>query len=378
MSAGESERRLNRDESRPADGGGGSQPPPARIGMRGDPTRTPVEMQLQELWKHLLRIDTVPADGDFFKLGGDSIAALELAAEVEKIFGRSVTLPELLEASSLHAMARLIQERARDRPIPCIVPFKTDGRKDPLFVVHGLGGGVVQMRQLARELDVDRPVYAFQARGIDGVTRPFRRIEPMATTYLDALREVRPQGPFLLAGYSMGGVVAYEMAQRLVAAGERIRALILVDAGAPLPLPWRDRLSSSFLYGRLALRRIRRQIGAGRRTGYTRSLTRLMAANLGAVHRYRPAVFHGRIHMITSREGGANAGLDDRDRELARRLEGYLVKQRAQWIRLAQGGMEVHEVDGHHLELFRHPALDGLIARLRAILDDPGHDSSTS
>jgi thioesterase domain-containing protein/acyl carrier protein len=343
--------------------------PLARVGLAGDPGRTAVGLQLQQLWKQVLGIDAVPPDADFFALGADSIVAMELATEMEKLFGRAVSLPELLEAATLDGMTRLIESRARERPIPLLVPLNKEGRRNPLFVVHGLGGGVVQMRELARRLDADRPFYAFQARGLDGVARPLYRVEAMAESYLDRMRQVRPAGPYLVAGYSMGGVVAYEMARRLVAAGESVAALIVIDAAAPLPLPWRDRLTSTFVHGRIALRRVRRQIAARRQTkGHGRSMNRLMVANLAAVRRYRPSPYAGVIHVVSSRGADSGTDVDPRDRRLARRLEGLLVKQRDRWRQLAGGGLEVEEVDGHHLELFRPPALDGLLGALRAIL----------
>jgi len=353
----------------PVDAGRERPGSPPRVGLAGDPGRTAIALQLQQLWKQVLRVDRIPPDADFFTLGADSIVAMELATEMEKLFGRAVSLPELLEATTLEGMARLIESRVRDQPIPLLVPLKREGHKNPLFVVHGLGGGVVQMRELARRLDADRPFHAFQARGLDGVTRPLYRIEAMAETYLERMRQVRPAGPYLVAGYSMGGVVAYEMARQLVAAGERVAALIVIDSAAPVPLPFRDRLSSTFVHGRIALRRLRRQLATRRdRQGRAHSLNRLMVANLAAVRRYRPPAYHGAIHVVSSRGGATTADVDGRDRELARRLEGLLVKQRDLWRRLALGGLEVHEIDGHHLELFRPPALEGLMAGLRAVL----------
>jgi len=134
-------------------------------------------------------------------------------------------------------------------------------------------------------------------------------------------------------------------------------------------LPWRERLTSTFVHGRIALRRVRRQIAAGsQRKGHGRSLNRLMIANLVAARRYRPPTYQGVIHVVSSRGAKSDADVDERDRRLARRLEGLLVKQRDRWRQLAGRGLEVEEVDGHHLELFRPPALDGLLGALRAIL----------
>ena len=330
--------------------------------------RSPVASQLAELWSQLLATGAIANDADFFDLGGDSMLALELTVEIERLFGRRLSLPELAGAATLESMAALIGKRRGAEPAPCLVPLKTDGNKDALVLVHGLGGGVIQMRELARRLDPDRPVYALQARGIDGVSPPLRGVCEMAAVYLEELQPLLPEGPLLLGGYSMGGVVAYEMAQRLAANGRPVRSLVLIDAGAPLPLPWRQRIGHSFLYGRIVLRRLRARRG-GRRNGYARSLNRVMLANFRAVRRYRPRTYDGAIDLVASERTGAAAVGDARERELMERLEQRLVARRALWDRLAPGRVRVHPIDGHHLELWRPPALDGLVSALRGILE---------
>ena len=111
----------------------------------------------------------------------------------------------------------------------------------PLFVVHGAGGNVLNIKDLARAIDPSQTVFGFQASGIDGVSAPGASIEQMAETYLNEIRAVQPHGPYLLAGYSGGGVVAFEMARRLDAAGEPIGLLAFIDTFHPhMPLPHID------------------------------------------------------------------------------------------------------------------------------------------
>ncbi len=347
-------------------------PPPARpSGAPGGPTprRSRSTRQLAELWAQLLALETVPAGADFFELGGDSLLALELVSAVEKLFGRTLSLPEFAAAPTLAAMARLIEARPALRPAPCLVALDPNGSKDPLFLVHGLGGNVVQMRLLARRLDRDRPLWAFQSRGVDGVSLPLRTVEEMAQAYLDELLRLRPAGPYLLGGYSMGGVVAYEMARRLAAAGQEIRCLVLIDSGAPLPLPWSERLFSWLLYGRLLVRGMRARRGARERHGpYARRLNRLLVTNFRAARRYRPAPFRGPTHLIASR-GSAESPAAERGFGRFERFERQLCRRRSLWSQLLPDGIAVHEIPGHHLDLFREPAVDDLSAELRSILD---------
>jgi len=111
----------------------------------------------------------------------------------------------------------------------------------PLFVVHGAGGNVLNIKELARAMVPAQTVYGLQAAGIDGVSAPAATIEQMAQTYLGEVRAVQPHGPYLLAGYSGGGIVAFEMARRLEAAGEPIGVLALLDTFHPqMALPQID------------------------------------------------------------------------------------------------------------------------------------------
>src|SRR5437667_8341863 len=122
------------------------------------------------------------------------------------------------------------------------VQIKTGRDRTPIFIAHGLSG-VVQFSELSKYIETDHPIYGIQAKGIDGSEEPFDRVEDMAAYYLETLAEICPAGPYILIGYSFGGLVALEMAQRLTAAGKSIALLVLLDAYTdPRFLPARDRL----------------------------------------------------------------------------------------------------------------------------------------
>ncbi len=112
---------------------------------------------------------------------------------------------------------------------PSLVPIQTKGSKPPLFLVHGAGGNVLLYGALAKQLEPDYPLYGLQSQGLDGQSEPLRTIEEMAEHYLREIREVQPKGPYLLGGYCMGGTIAYEMAQRLVAVGEKVSIVAMLD-----------------------------------------------------------------------------------------------------------------------------------------------------
>jgi thioesterase domain-containing protein len=116
-----------------------------------------------------------------------------------------------------------------------LVPIKAGLPTRPaFFCVHGAGGDVENLGDIARRLAPDQPVYGIEARGRDGIERPHEDLTAMAAEYVAAVREVQPQGPYLLGGYSGGGIVAFEMAQQLTAAGEKVGLLVLLDSFSPL------------------------------------------------------------------------------------------------------------------------------------------------
>src|SRR5262249_41517787 len=117
------------------------------------------------------------------------------------------------------------------------IAIQPDGDKQPLYLVHPIGGGVYIYRDLARSLGSNQPVYGLQAQGFDAKSEPLTRVQDMAARYFDALRAVQPAGPYLLAGSSLGGVVAFEMAQQLLSRGHKIALLALIDTALPDQLP---------------------------------------------------------------------------------------------------------------------------------------------
>jgi amino acid adenylation domain-containing protein len=217
--------------------------------------RTPLEEKLASLWAGVLRVDRVGVLDNFFDLGGHSLLAVQLAAQVRHAFSAELPLAELFAAPTVAALARLIETRVpadgttRIEPadqtaslerVPSVgqmrsplVQMRPDGPRRPFFCVHGLGGLPGFLSGLAGQFDSDRAFYAFQAQGLDGRVTPHERIEDMAACYLDAIRNVQPNGPYLLGGWSMGGLVAAEMARQLAIQDAAVALLVLLDT--PLP-----------------------------------------------------------------------------------------------------------------------------------------------
>lgn len=200
-----------------------SPPPPASE----RPQSGSLEALLAEIWCRLLARPRIGLHDDFFELGGHSLLAAMMAAEFKNTTGRELPLAVLFRASTIAALADVL--RSQEEPaFSHLVGLRPRGSGRPLYIVHGIFGNVLQLRGLAERIVADRPIYALQARGADPRLEPHASIGEMATAYLEAIREFQPSGPYALAGYSFGGLIAFEMACRLREAGEEVDVLALL------------------------------------------------------------------------------------------------------------------------------------------------------
>ncbi len=204
--------------------------------------RNGVEEQLAAIWEDLLQIRPIGVTDDFFDIGGHSLLAARLAARIEERFGWSMALADLLKGSTIEALAATLSEPVSLRAGSPLIDFGASGPGLPLVLVHPIGGGVLCYNDLARCFDGSRVILGLQAAGLESDTEHETDLVSMASRYVEALRLDRPQGPYLLGGWSMGGVVAFEMARQLAAAGQEVPLVFLIDSS----LPARRRGSHSF------------------------------------------------------------------------------------------------------------------------------------
>jgi phthiocerol/phenolphthiocerol synthesis type-I polyketide synthase E len=188
-----------------------------------------LKKELATIWQDLLGINRVNGDDNFFDLGGDSLIAVNLSAEVARHFGKRLPLAALIGAPTLRQQADLLHERIRESAWSSLVAIEAGGSKPPLFLVHGAEGNVLLYRRLARYLGPDQPVYGLQSQGLSGDGCFYTSIEEMASHYVKELITVQPNGPYYLGGYCLGGTVALEMAQQLSAQGQKVGLVILMD-----------------------------------------------------------------------------------------------------------------------------------------------------
>ena len=203
--------------------------------------RDATEALLTGIWAEVLELETVGVLDDFFALGGQSFAALRVVAEVERLLGRRIALSVLLQNRTIAELARTLRAEGGQpawSPLvwltaePAEPAGGTPGGAGPWFLVHPGGGEVMCYAGLAGALDGGAA--AFQAAGPAAGLEPDRTVAEFAERYLAALLEVRPHGPYRLAGWSSGAVIAFELARRLEERGETVDALVLMDAPAPV------------------------------------------------------------------------------------------------------------------------------------------------
>jgi acetoacetyl-CoA synthetase len=294
-------------------------------GMTAQPTSATIDA-LTTIWQSVLQNPSIRPEDNFFDLGGDSLSAVTLFLEIEKFCGRQLPSVMIYNAPTIAALAAELEGLSTSR-IPPLVLLRAGSGTTPVFIAHGLGGSVIDFYRLVTLIESDRPIYGMQARGIDGVDDPFESIEEMAQYHLDAIRQVQPHGPYIIVGYSLGGLVSMEIAQSLLAAGEQVALLAMLDA-----YPFRKYLSLAQrlrLTTRLALRRVaiaigisaprinaysaspaefRAQMSAGRqaakpsRSPAIASMTPAMlrAAEIAkdALRRYRPRFYPGAVKFV--------------------------------------------------------------------------------
>ena len=317
---------------------------------------------------------------DFFALGGNSLLAVRLLARVEQETGQRIPIVRLFEGRTVERMAAFLGRADRAESDSSLVLLQPAPAGEPLFWVHPAGGGVLCYMELLRHLP-GHPSYGFEARGRSGPEPPLASIPEMATRYLHELRGVQPEGPYRLLGWSMGGLVAFEMAQRLLAEGEEVALLGLLDARAPVAEPAPAPLDEvAILLGfaqdlglprdRLAALRDRAHEGTDAiltsiielaqgdgllppdfGLAAARRHLEVFRANAAASCEYRPRIYPGPIALFRAADAPVNG--DDPD---------------LGWGGLAAGGVTVHAVPGTHHTLVREPHARALAQRLAETL----------
>ncbi|MBW4642401.1 MAG: AMP-binding protein [Goleter apudmare HA4340-LM2] len=195
--------------------------------------RDTLEFQLAQIWTNLLNISPIGVKDNFFDIGGHSLLALRLMAQIQQQFGQTLLLSQLFEGATIEHLASTLRQQTSFQPQSPLVAIQPIGSKRPFFCVHPIGGNVLCYHHLANYLSPDQPFYGLQSLGLNGEGEPNTRIEDMASHYVKEILTIQPEGPYLLGGWSMGGLVAFEMAQQLQKQGQKVSLLALIDGRVP-------------------------------------------------------------------------------------------------------------------------------------------------
>jgi thioesterase domain-containing protein/acyl carrier protein len=353
--------------------------------------RDVLELELVRVWEEVLDRPRIGVRDNFFDLGGHSLLAVRLLARVQERFGRDLPLAILFQKGTVEQMAALLRGGASPETSSCLIPIQPGGTATPFFCVHPAGGDVLCYAPLARHLGADQPFYGLQSRGLSGAGEPIQKVPEMAGLYLEEIRRVQPEGPYRLGGWSLGGVVAFEMARQLRERGEEVALLafldsapeaagmeeddvdLLLDIVAYVANLWGDRgrelrLCREELEGLDSAARLDRVLnllraadllppGAG--LDQLRRILDVYRANLRAARSYRPQpcdIARSAAVLFRAAEvSGAPAGAPADD---------------LGWGRLLSGPLEVETVPGHHLNLLAEPNVQILAERLRHCLNE--------
>jgi thioesterase domain-containing protein len=187
------------------------------------------QSELVKIWEDVLDKKPIAIRDNFFELGGHSLLAARLMHRTGQTLGKTLPLAMLFKAPTIEQLALLLRQEEWSCHWSSLVPIQPVGSQPPFFCIHGVGGNVVGFYELGRHMGPDYPFYGLQSQGLDGKHTCHARVEEMAAHYLNEIRTLQPQGPYFFGGFSFGGLVAYEMAQQLGAAGETVGLVVLFD-----------------------------------------------------------------------------------------------------------------------------------------------------
>ena len=350
--------------------------------------RDATEQLLAQIWAKVLKVKRVGLHDNFFDLGGHSLLAVRVAAEIENHTKTRLPLASILQSPTIAELAEDLRRPQWQPSWSSLVPLRTSGSRPPLFLMHAHGGNVLEYHALAELLDHDQPVYAFQARGLDGNIPTDCSIEEIVSSYIEELRSLQPEGPYFLAGFCVGGLLALEAAQQLTDAGQEVALVMVMQTMHPdvfrrteeipiLPRLWyqlikridleRENLSHAGK-GRIhILERCRRAWDllharvtiayhklSGKRPADLSVLPRLYIFEalsmefLNAVRKYSPRPYAGDVVLFRA----------------SKQLRGLETDMCLGWKHHLHGNLEVCEVPGHQQNLMLLPNVKQLASAL--------------
>jgi thioesterase domain-containing protein/acyl carrier protein len=354
-----------------------------RTAENEESTREEIQARVHKVWARALEREAVDADSDFYFHGGDHFLAPVMMRNLSEELGIELSVRDLEQARTIDKMTDLVYFEQTRIDRSTVVPLRNvHGVRAPLFMVHGVGGNVLGFYALARCLEEDQPVYGIQAQALLQDREAKLRLEDMAAQYVADMRQVWPEGPYHLLGFSFGGLVAYEIAQQLTAAGLEVGLLGMLDTRQPQQM--RGVPAQGPLHRRMYLRARLLYLRTYRRNGRLKYLWRRLRERAQRVN-YMYAAKTGQSQVASSvrnvREINYAAGVSYGLKPYPGRVTLFKAEPVADelplpedlyWSSVAEGGVEIRQLPGDHGRILYEPGLsalaNGLSKELRAEL----------
>ena len=331
------------------------------------PPQDELQLKLTKVWEGLFDTRPIGIKDNFFELGGHSLMAIRLFAEIQKQTGQKLPLITLLQAPTIEQLSETLQDKGYEGSWSSLVPFQTEGMKQPFFYVSPFLVSVLTLTDIASHMAPDRPFYALQPQGLDGENAIHTTIEEMAAHYIKEIKSIQPQGPYLLGGHCAGSWVAFEMACQLEAAGEEVATLVIVDADPPNYSPPAQNLSYYMKRGLHYLRdnrlfyavhwqlklKLDKRIGEKVGNEQERRIQEMRNIHYQAFEEYTAPIYSGPIVFLRSSEWHKLAD----------------KRWQMNWGRLTTSSMDVEVIPGIHAHLIQNPHAKVLAEKIKFYLD---------
>lgn len=390
-----------------------------------EPPQNNTEKGIAEIFGKILAINDIGRHDNFFELGGNSLMAMQVISQVRKTFGVEIFVRTLFEAPTVSTfaemVARLKESQNNEYPEPIsshasndpmeqaaakrfgnpdfpkldtlLICLQAQGTKPPFFYIHPIGGGVTCYQKLVRHLGKEYPIYALQAIDFISALGHPPSLEELAGYYIQSIQSLDPLGPYYLAGWSLGGVIAYEMARQLEAMGQHVEVLVLIDSFFPqqkswstitnpertLRLFWRNLTDGKVLH----FTEIFNETGfsyssqdvtfkalwkyglshgilpAGMQFSHLEQLWHVFGSLRKALDAYHPKPYSGKLALFQASSHGSEIN----------------KQARMDWEGVTPGGVEVYEIPGNHYSLFDTPHIEILASQIKTCLTTVISDS---
>jgi thioesterase domain-containing protein/acyl carrier protein len=335
---------------------------------------TPLEQQIASVWTEFLELERVGVHDNLFNLGGNSLLAVQTAAALEQKLGQTCPVTYFFQQPTVSGLAEQFQSMSGDVLHPSLFPIQVGASPKILFCVHVLGPKLQFYRPLASHLE-NYTLYGLASALSGDPEAPHPQdIKKLATYYIKVMKMVQPEGPYYMVGVSFGGHIVYEIAQQLVAQGDRVGLLGLLDSGCPMQ------------FRRYAFQRFLRHLQNIKRQGFEYIWEKLLRLKSRLEH-LQPGLSkqdhpHGQLYKVDAKALPAHTFLKPEEHDTVNHhyrfipYPGVITLFRAEydpdaklnWRNLAEGGLVIHEIPGDHLGILAEPHVQVLGQKLREIL----------